>query len=121
MWQQYSLEEGTGRLIRVQDTEELSPTMQRVRETGYRALQQYRPAFYSGKINFVRAEISLRLPDDPVAVWSKLAGKVEVETVPGDHKGVVTTHCKSLADVLSNYLQEAFHERTKQEQGGVKR
>jgi thioesterase domain-containing protein/acyl carrier protein len=85
----------------------VTPAMQRVRDCGYRALARYQPRFYSGKIHFVRAEISGAFPDDPVAVWGHLAEKFEVDTVPGDHLGIITTHFESLAALLSRYLRGA--------------
>jgi pimeloyl-ACP methyl ester carboxylesterase len=85
-----------------------SPAMQRVRDGGYLALTRYRPRFYRGKINFVRAEISFPFPDDPVAIWANLADEFEVETVPGDHLGIITTHFESLASALSRYLKGAL-------------
>jgi thioesterase domain-containing protein len=84
----------------------LTPAMQRVRDSAYLALTRYRPRFYSGKINFVRAEISSAFPDDAVAVWTNLAAKFEVDTVPGDHLGIITTHYETLGSVLSRYLSE---------------
>jgi hypothetical protein len=30
-----------------------------------------------------------------------------VETVPGDHQGILNTHFESLASVLSRYLRDA--------------
>jgi acetoacetyl-CoA synthetase len=85
-----------------------APAMQRVRDSAYLALKRYRPRFYSGKINFVRSENSSELPADPAAVWAKLTNELEVETVPGDHHGILTTHFESLASALSCYLKEAF-------------
>jgi thioesterase domain-containing protein/acyl carrier protein len=81
--------------------------MQRVRDSGYLALQRYRPGFYNGKIAFVAAHERSEFPDDPVAVWGKLVGKLTVETTPGDHYGIITTHFENLAAVLSRYLREA--------------
>jgi len=85
-----------------------NPTMQRVRDSAYLALTRYRPRFYPGKIKFVRAAISSGFPDDATAVWAPLAGEFEVETVPGDHLGMIATHYEELASVLSRYLEEAF-------------
>jgi thioesterase domain-containing protein/acyl carrier protein len=81
--------------------------MQRVRDSGYLALQRYRPRFYGGKISFVAARESSEFPDDPVAVWGKLVGKLTVETTPGDHFGIMTTYFESMAAVLTRYLREA--------------
>jgi acetoacetyl-CoA synthetase len=88
-----------------------SPAMQRVRDSAYLALTRYRPRFYPGKISFVRAEINTDFPHNAAAVWNKLANEVEVETVPGDHLGIVTTHFESLASALSRYLTGAFPQR----------
>ncbi len=82
--------------------------MQRVRDSGYLALQRYRPSFYDGKIAFVAARESSEFPNDPVAVWGKLVGKLTVETTPGDHYGIITTHFENLAAVVSRYLREAI-------------
>ena len=87
-----------------------TPTTQRVRDSGYLALTLYRPRFYPGKIKFVRAETCTAFPDDAAAVWAPLAEKFEVETVPGDHLGIIATHYEALAAVLSRYLAEAFSE-----------
>ena len=86
----------------------VSPVMQRVRESAYLALSRYKPRFYSGKIKFVRAQISTDFPADPVAVWSELANQFEVETVPGDHLEIITTHFAQLASVLSRFVREAL-------------
>lgn len=83
-----------------------TPTMQRARELAYRALTRYRPHFYNGSIKFVRAEVVTDYPDEPAAVWSNLAAKFHVETVPGDHLGILGTHFESLASVVSRYLNE---------------
>jgi thioesterase domain-containing protein len=82
--------------------------MQRLRDSAYLALRRYQPRFYPGKIKFVRAQISTDFPDDPAAVWGKLANGFEVETVPGDHLGIMTTHFQRLASVLSRLVQEAL-------------
>lgn len=86
----------------------LTPAMQRVRDSAYLALTRYRPRFYPGKIKFVRAEISSAFPDNARAVWAPLAEEFEVDTVPGDHLGMIATHYESLASLLSRYLYEAF-------------
>jgi thioesterase domain-containing protein len=93
--------------IRPNSEKQLAPTMQRVLDAAFLALQEYRPRFYDGEIKFVRAVIPTVFPEDATAVWSKLASKIEVETVPGDHHGMLVTHFESLATVVSRYLSEA--------------
>ena len=83
-----------------------SPSLQRFRDSSYRALERYRPRFYPGKINFVRAAIPTDFPADPAAVWSHLAQELDVDTVPGDHLGILTTHFQSLGRVISGYLND---------------
>jgi thioesterase domain-containing protein len=82
--------------------------MQRVRDSGYLALQRYRPQFYDGRIAFVAARERSEFPDDPSAVWGKLVGELAVETTPGDHYGIITTHFENLAGLLSRYLRKAL-------------
>jgi acetoacetyl-CoA synthetase len=86
----------------------LSPAMQHARECAYLALTRYKPRFYPGTIKFVRAEIPTDFPADPAAVWTHLANKFEVETVPGDHLGIMSTHYEKLADAISRYVEEAL-------------
>lgn len=86
----------------------LSPAMLRLRNGDYLALANYRPRFYKGKIKFVKAERDSHFPDDAGAVWNHLASEVEVETVPGDHLNMITTHYGDLAAVISRFLQEAL-------------
>ena len=82
--------------------------MQRARECAYLALTRYKPRFYPGRIRFVRAEIPTDFPADPTAVWAHLANEFEVETVPGDHLGIMSTHYETLACAISRYVDEAL-------------
>lgn len=84
-----------------------TPAMLRVRECAYLALERYQPRFYNGKIKFAKAAISYEFPDDPASVWSPLAAQFEMETVPGDHLAIITTHYENLAAVLTRFLQDA--------------
>ena len=86
----------------------LTPAMQRVRDSAYLALTRYKPRFYSGKISFVRAAIGSGFPSNAAAVWRPLVEELAVETVPGDHLGMIATHYAELASVLSRYLREAL-------------
>jgi thioesterase domain-containing protein len=88
--------------------------MKRVRERAYVALTRYRPRFYRGKIKFVRAAVLTGFPVDAEAVWRPLAEQVEIETVPGDHLGMIATHYDTLASVLSRYLKEAISQTSPQ-------
>jgi acetoacetyl-CoA synthetase len=81
-------------------------TTMHVKKRDFAAMECYRPRFYRGKIRFVRPEGKSYLPNDPTAIWKKLATELEVETVPGDHLGMVETHFESLAAVLTRYVEE---------------
>jgi len=88
-------------------SEYLSRVMRRMSDSGYVALRHYRPRFYPGRLKFVKAEISTYFPDNPTPVWAHLAEEFEVETMPGDHMGMLTTHHEDLGALLSRYLSEA--------------
>ena len=82
-----------------------APAFERVRESASLALRRHRPTFYPGTVKFIRAAEISDFPEDPKAVWSQLIEKFGVETVPGDHLGMLTTHYRVLASVLDRYLQ----------------
>jgi len=86
-------------------------TTERVKRSAYVALGCYRPRFYRGKIKFVSAKSNSYFPDDPTAVWGRLADVVEVETVPGDHLDMVSAHFESLAAALTRYVKDTFPEK----------
>ena len=82
-------------------------TTLRVKQSDWLAMKRYRPRFYRGRIRFVRPETNSYLPTDPTFFWKNLAAEFGVETVPGDHLGMVSTHFKTLAAVLSRYVRES--------------
>ncbi|MBV9483438.1 MAG: alpha/beta fold hydrolase [Acidobacteria bacterium] len=86
----------------------LSPTLQRLREQAYVALEHYQPSFYAGRVKFVRAGTVTGFPADPATVWGAFTQQLEVETIPGDHLGIMTTHHEYLAAALSRYIREAL-------------
>jgi thioesterase domain-containing protein len=78
-----------------------------VRDAAYKALRRYQPRFYPGPVKFIRAAEVTLFPADPKAIWSHLVGKIEIETVPGDHLDMLTTQYETLASVLNRHLQSA--------------
>jgi acetoacetyl-CoA synthetase len=82
-------------------------TMQRVKQSDLVALARYRPRFYPGAIRFVRPGTDPYLATNLLSVWKKLVNELQIETVPGDHLGMVATHPEGLAAVLSRYVREA--------------
>jgi thioesterase domain-containing protein len=81
--------------------------MRRIEGINLRAMAGYRPRYYRGTLKFVRPEVSSFLPNHPKTIWKKLAEKLEVETVPGDHLGMVDIYYEELAAVLTRYVAEA--------------
>ena len=86
----------------------LAKTTLHVKDRSYVALARYRPRFYSGEMRFVKSASDTYFPGDPVPVWGKLASSLEVETVPGTHLNIVTTHFDGLADVLTRYIRKSL-------------
>jgi acetoacetyl-CoA synthetase len=82
-------------------------TTARVKESDLVAMRYYQPRYYRGKITYVRPETNPYLPADPASIWKKLAAEFEIETVPGDHLGMIGTHFESLAAVLTRHVENA--------------
>jgi thioesterase domain-containing protein/acyl carrier protein len=93
-----------GGLASPDDISTFAPAFERVKDAAYRALRRYRPRFYQGTAKFIRAADLSEFPDDPKAIWSHLIGRLDVETAPGDHLGMLTTHYEVLAAMLNRYL-----------------
>jgi aspartate racemase len=83
-----------------------APAMENVKDCAYAALRHYRPDFYPGPVKFVRAEVLSNFPDDPAVVWSHILPGLRVETAPGDHLSMLTTHYQSLGPMLARYLTD---------------
>ena len=86
-----------------------APALERVKEAAYKALRAYKPGSYSGVVRFIRAGQVTEFPEDPHVVWSSLLPKIEIETVPGDHLSMLTTHYEKLASVLNSYMERSDH------------
>ena len=84
-----------------------APAFERVRESAFVALRSYTPAFYPGPVKFVRAAELTDFPKNPAAVWRGIISKIEVDTVPGDHVGMLTREYANLGAVLTRYLRQA--------------
>jgi thioesterase domain-containing protein len=91
----------------------LSETMPWVKQKDFQALESYQPQFYKGKIKFIRPEENPYLPVHPAAVWKNFAAQFELDTVPGDHLGMIGTHFDRLGALLTTYVTDA----TEQMQG----
>jgi thioesterase domain-containing protein len=83
-----------------------TPAMKGVEQAAARALRDYQPRHYPGRIRFVKAATPLRFPDDPRRIWARFTDCFELDTVSGDHHELLTTYCEQLAGVISRYLRE---------------
>ena len=83
-----------------------TPAMRRVEQAAAKALREYHPRYYPGRIRFVKATIPVHFPDDPEKVWTSSTDRLELEAVPGDHHQLLTAQCARLAAVISRYLDE---------------
>jgi thioesterase domain-containing protein/aryl carrier-like protein len=86
-----------------------APAFEHVRESAFAALRRYTPSFYPGPVKFVRAAELTDFPANPAAVWSGLMPKLEIDTVPGDHLGMLTREYAKLGAVFTRYLQQVTH------------
>ena len=84
-----------------------APAFGRVRESAFVALRRYKPNVYPGAVKFIRAAEVTDFPGDPRAIWSDYIANIEVETLPGDHLGMLTTHYDELGTVLSRFVRQA--------------
>jgi thioesterase domain-containing protein len=99
--------ENADKIQRYLHSESIAGVAQRMRDADWAASRGYRPRFYRGKVNFVRAEIGTHFPHNPTAVWAHLIQEFALETTPGDHVGMLTTRHHDLGALLSRYLDEA--------------
>ena len=84
----------------------LAHTTLQVKGKSYVALARYRPRVYRGDVKFIKGENETYFPGDPRSVWAHLVRTFEVESVPGTHLDMVTTHFEGLAAALTHCLGE---------------
>jgi thioesterase domain-containing protein/acyl carrier protein len=81
---------------------DLPAPLLRVREAGGMALARYVPRYYPGKIIFLKASHpDPEFPDDPARIWGPLAQDMDLRTVPGRHRTMVSDHAGALAECLT--------------------
>jgi acetoacetyl-CoA synthetase len=82
------------------------PAVREVAQYSLRALKRYRPRPYLGKVFFLRAQITTVFPADPVAAWDGVIRELAVETVPGDHHGMLQSGARAVASAISRRIRE---------------
>ncbi|HVU95092.1 MAG TPA: amino acid adenylation domain-containing protein [Puia sp.] len=91
------------------EEEQLSPYANRINESHYRALYQYRMQPFNGTIDLFRVTTRLYFLDDPIYLgWKPYAEKgIRIHNIPGDHKTfLLDPNYKSLAAVLQQTLDD---------------
>jgi len=91
----------------VKPPEFLPPRIRAVFEGGIAALETYRPRYYPGKVNFLTCGYHAYEPRGPAAVWTKLIGQLEVETVP--YELLMTP---AHPEYVANWLFDRVHDWT---------
>jgi thioesterase domain-containing protein len=86
---------------------QLTPAMNKVKQATRRSLEKYNPTKYVGKIRFIRASTTRDFPNDPASIWSRWIRDFDLESVPGDHRTILTDHAKELGKMLTKYLNES--------------
>jgi amino acid adenylation domain-containing protein len=72
------------------------------------AQRLYRPRYYPGTITLLKAEKTVGFWQGYAAFWAKMAAKLDVYTVPGDHMEMITTHAESVGAQLSLCIEGAL-------------
>ena len=82
-------------------------------------MQAYVPRHYDGHLTLVLSheDANLHLPD-PTAGWGRVAPRIEVFTVPGNHHDSLVGHASSLGGTIAAILRAVRH-RTATPDGGV--
>lgn len=84
------------------------PAVLEVTRSGLQALRTYRPRPFEEKVRFVRAQAVTVFPRDAAEIWKALLPQMEVETVAGDHHGILQANSRELAVALSRYIRDAL-------------
>lgn len=79
-----------------------------VTEAARTALRRYIPTPYSGKVEFVTAQIKTVFPKNPAVTWRPLVRELAIETVSGTHHGMLQTSAAALAAGLVRYVTETL-------------
>jgi acetoacetyl-CoA synthetase len=86
---------------------ELPAAIQRVQRAGDCAYARYRPGRYPGEIAFIKAASEHSVPFLAEALWGRLAARLNVVAVPGDHQNLVRANAAFLARELTELLRRA--------------
>jgi acetoacetyl-CoA synthetase len=83
------------------------PVVKKLRNAAGLALARHNPKYYPGKVAFIKCERNKYFPDDPVSIWGKWVGGLEIYPIPGDHQSMLTTNTGNVAKQLSAAVSNA--------------
>lgn len=86
----------------------LTPAMRRVAEAGMAAAAAYRPKFYPGTITYFEARSSDAMPGYPELTWRRLARKLVIHLVDGDHWDMLSARGADSARQFSQCVLNAL-------------
>jgi thioesterase domain-containing protein len=75
-----------------------------------RSWEKYSPSSYEGNVRFIRAAVSIEFPENPGSIWGKWIKHLTLESVPGNHRTILTEHVRALGDALTRHLNESTAE-----------
>jgi thioesterase domain-containing protein len=84
------------------------PALRELRVAAFRALVQYRPHFYPGKITFVSAREKTVFPANPAKVWGPMTDDLEIVALPCHHVAMIGEEAQMAADALKRCIQKAL-------------
>ncbi|MGH7118863.1 MAG: thioesterase domain-containing protein [Acetobacteraceae bacterium] len=85
----------------------VTPAMRRVAQAGLAAAVAYRPRFYAGTITYFEASNSDMMPAYPDLTWRRLARKLVVHRIQGDHWQMMLGQGEETAQQLAECVRTA--------------
>jgi acetoacetyl-CoA synthetase len=97
----------SGRTTRLASNDVAHPIAKKIRSAGGVVFSRHNLKYYPGKVAFMKCEKNKYFPDDPISIWSKWVGGLEIYPIPGDHQTMLTTNTGLVAEQLSIALRKA--------------
>jgi acetoacetyl-CoA synthetase len=97
-----------GSAINPIDETDAGPALRELRAAAVRALTQYRPRPYPGKITFFSAREKTVFPSDPAKVWGPVTDDLEIVALSCHHVAMICEEAKMAADALKLCIQKAL-------------
>jgi len=72
--------------------------------------EKYIPTSYEGNVRFIKAAVSTEFPGNPGSIWGQWMKHMALESVPGNHRTILTEHVRTLGDAVTRHLNESMAE-----------